>query len=286
MENGGQIFYTKQPFEAGKLFTVLQAGRIRTTSMQRMHHGPENGYRLEYMLQGTGYVSTEGDGSMIQVTAGQLLCIRQGCGAVIWSDREEPGERIWFRLEGSFADALFSLYRIPDVYAAASPALPECLALAELLAGGKEDPATCGETAALLSAILVKTMAPVLFPDERQEVSVSRRMQAYIDSHLYEDLHLDGLAVQFGYAKMHLIRLFRDEIGITPMQYVLRQRMDAACKMLTGTVMPVAEIAGMLHYSSAQHFTAAFRKHTGVTPAVYRKEQGITEKTKTAEADV
>lgn len=278
MENGGQIIYTKQPFAAGELFTVLQAGRIRTMSMQRVHHGPENGYRLEYMLQGTGYVSTEGDGSMIQVTAGQLLCIRKGCGAVIWSDREEPGERIWFRLEGTFPDALFSLCRIPDVYAASSPALPECMALAELLAEGREDPDACGQAASLLSAILVKTMAPVLFPAERQETSVSRRMQAYIDSHLYEDLHLDGLAVQFGYAKMHLIRLFRDEIGITPMQYVLQKRMDAACKMLTGTVMPVAEIAQMLHYSSAQHFTAAFRKHTGVTPAAYRKERAGRER--------
>lgn len=273
MENGSRSLFNRQPLRGGELFTVWQAGRVETASMQRMHHGPEDGYRMEYVLRGNGYVGTERDGSMLQVSEGQLLCIRKGCAATIWSDREMPGARIWFRVDGTLADTLFRLYRIPDVYAASSPALPECMALCELLAAGRTDADTCARAVSLFSAILVRTMAPVLFPETDTEESVPRRMQAYIDSHLYEDLRLDGLALRFGYAKMHLIRLFREEMGITPIQYVLQKRMEAACKMLTGTVMPAGEIAEMLQYSSVQHFAAAFRKYTGVTPTEYRRNQ-------------
>ena len=276
MENGSQILYIRQPLQGGELFTVFQAGRTETVSMQRTHHGPEDGFRIVYMLRGTGYVSTEGDGRMLQVTRGQLLCIRHGCAATVWSDRETPCSVIWFRVSGPMIAALFELYRIPDIYAAACPALPECMALCDLLAEADDryDAEHCAAAASLLSSILVRTMAPVLFPADRSGESVSRRMQAYIDSHLYEDLNLDTLAVRFGYAKMHLIRLFREECGITPIQYVLQRRMEAACKMLVGTVMPVGEIAALLQYSSAQHFAAAFRKHTGVTPTAYRKREG------------
>lgn len=272
MENS-QIQYTKKPYDGGELFTVRAAGRTQTTSMQRVHHGEEDGYRLEYLLQGTGYVRREEDGQMLQVTGGQMLLIRQGCEATIWSDREIPGDRVWFLLEGTLLSTLFALYRIPDVYAASAPLLPECMALGELLASGEKDPGICGQAAALVSSMLVRTMASALFPAEPEDESVARRMQMYIDSHLYEDLRLDGLAVRFGYAKMHLIRLFREEIGVTPIQYVLQKRMEAACRMLTGTVMSVNEIAVLLQYSSAQHFAAAFRKHTGVSPTEYRRKQ-------------
>ena len=271
MENSSQILYTGQPLRGGELLTIHRAGRTESDAMHREYHGSGDGYRIEYMLQGTGYVRTEEDGRMFQVSKGQLLCIRQGTAATLWTDREKHSIRIWFLLEGTGVDALFSLFRIPDVYTASSPALPECMALCDLLATGADNAEACAGVFALLAAILTRTMAPVVFPENRENDSVSRRMQVYIDSHLYENLHLDALASRFGYAKMHLIRLFREECGITPIQYVLQKRMEAACKLLTGTVMPVGEIAVLLQYSSAQHFAAAFRKHTGVTPSDYRK---------------
>jgi len=267
----GQIRYTEKSLAGGELFTIRAAGRTQSSSMQRVRHGEGDGFRVEYMLEGTGYVRREADGRILQVTGGQMLFVRQGCEATIWADREKPVDRVWFLAEGDLLSTLFSLYRIPDVYAASSPALPECIALLDLLETGETDGTVCAQAAALLSSILVRTMASVLFPADRSGESTARQMQAYIDSHLYEDLRLDGMAVRFGYAKMHLIRLFREEIGTTPIQYVLQKRMEAACRMLTGTVMSVGEIAELLQYSSAQHFAAAFRKYTGISPTDYRR---------------
>lgn len=256
----------------GDLFAILQTGRCDTSAIQRIRPAADV-YRIEYVLQGSGYISPETDGSIHPVTAGQIILLSGAVPATVWSDREHPFLRLWFTVNGHLPDTLFSVYRIPELYIAPSPALPECIALWELLEEKKTEPDTTARAAALLDAILVRTMAPVLFPPDSERGSIPRQMQTYIDSHLYGDLHLDLLAARFGYAKMHLIRLFREECGKTPLQYILEKRMDAACKMLTGTVMSVGEIALLLQYSSAQHFAAAFRKHTGVTPTEYRKEK-------------
>ncbi len=256
----------------GELFTILQTGRTDTSAIQRIRHTPEDGRRIEYILQGSGYVSTETDGSIHPITEGQIFFLSGSTPVTVWSDREHPFTRLWFLVKGPLPDAFFSLYRIPDLYIAASPALPECLALSDLLAETGDTPESCASAANLLHAILSRTMAPVLFPPDLAKDSIPRQIQAYIDSHLYEDLSLDVLAARFGYAKMYLIRLFREECGQTPIQYVLHRRMEAACRMLTGTIMPIGEIASLLQYSSAQHFAAAFRKHTGVTPTEYRKK--------------
>lgn len=270
-----QTAYLRRPFSGGELFTILQAGCSDTSTIQRIRHTPEDGCRIEYILQGSGYVSLETDGSIHPISEGQILLLTGKAPVTIWSDREHPCTRLWFLAEGTLIDSFFSLYRIPALYIAPSPALPECLALRDLLAEDLDDhdPQTCAEAASLLHTILLRTMAPVLFQPDPSKDSIPRQMQVYIDSHLYEDLHLDALAAKFGYAKMHLIRLFREECGQTPIQYVLHKRMEAACKMLTGTVMSIGEIAVLLQYSSAQHFAAAFRKHTGITPTQYRKDK-------------
>lgn len=261
------------PLHGGELFTILQSNRTDTSAIQRIRHTPEDGRRIEYILQGSGYISTETDGSIHPVSEGQILFLSGNTPVTVWSDRERPFIRLWFLVKGTLPDTFFSLYRIPDMYITASPALPECLALSELTAETGDTPESCAAAANLLHAILIRTMAPVLFPPDLAEDSIPRQMQAYIDSHLYGDLSLDALAARFGYAKIYLIRLFREECGQTPIQYVLHRRMEAACRMLTGTVMSIGEIAALLQYSSAQHFAAAFRKHTGVTPTEYRKNK-------------
>ncbi len=264
----------RESYGDGDFFRIIAGGK--GPGVRRDEHGPEDGYRAEYILTGCEYVRLE-DGEILTVEAGQMLFVRAGHAVSLWWDREKPCRRLWFRVEGSFVESLFNLCRIPDVYAAPSPVLPE---LSDLwtMTGEKGDSDSYARAASLFSAMLLRTMGGVLFPVSIQEEGPARQMQAYIDGHLYEDLSLDALSARFGYAKMHLITLFRERFHITPIQYVLQKRMDAAGKMLLGTVMSVGEIGAMFHYSSAQHFSEAFRKHTGMTPAAYRKCGGKEER--------
>ena len=67
-------------------------------------------------------------------------------------------------------------------------------------------------------------------------------------------------------------RVFRKETGIGYKEYVLKQKMDYAKKLLGDTDMSVALIASKVGYENFTNFTQMFRKYTGTTPTEYRKK--------------
>jgi|TARA_A100001391_G_C5082334_1_gene280224 AraC-like DNA-binding protein len=62
---------------------------------------------------------------------------------------------------------------------------------------------------------------------------------------------------------------FRREVGVTPMEYLLRWRMALAKDLLRGKKIGIAQIAERLGYSSASTFSVAFSRHVGMPPAYY-----------------
>lgn len=66
-------------------------------------------------------------------------------------------------------------------------------------------------------------------------------------------------------------RMFRKEMGIGYKEYVLKQKMEYAGKLLENTGMQVTLIASKVGYDNFTNFTQMFRKYTGETPTEYRK---------------
>lgn len=97
-----------------------------------------------------------------------------------------------------------------------------------------------------------------------------RRVIEYIEANLGNDLGLAELAQVAGMSTSHFAHCFKASLGTSPYRYVRQRRIDAATRMLGSSLLPIAEIALSLGFSSQSHFTQAFREHTGMTPAVAR----------------
>lgn len=67
-------------------------------------------------------------------------------------------------------------------------------------------------------------------------------------------------------------RVFRKETGMGYKEYVLKLKVDYACKLLINTNISVACVASKVGYENYTNFTQMFRKITGFTPTDYRKE--------------
>ncbi|WP_266158745.1 helix-turn-helix transcriptional regulator [Dyella silvatica] len=65
---------------------------------------------------------------------------------------------------------------------------------------------------------------------------------------------------------------FRHSFGISPMRYVMTQRLRLACSLLASTRQDITAIALATGFSSHSHLTAAFRQHFGTTPREYRAQ--------------
>ncbi len=88
-----------------------------------------------------------------------------------------------------------------------------------------------------------------------------------------EDWSLDTLARQVAVSRSVLAERFAALVGIPPMAYLARWRMQLAAGLLTGTTASLAEISERVGYGSEAAFSRAFKKTVGVAPAFWRQGQ-------------
>jgi transcriptional regulator GlxA family with amidase domain len=100
------------------------------------------------------------------------------------------------------------------------------------------------------------------------------RARDLMDSAYAEPLDLEALARIAGVSARHFSRSFRRTFGETPHQYLLTRRVERACHLLRTTDMRVAEVSLEVGWGSVGSFTTTFRRHVGVSPTEYRRENG------------
>jgi len=108
-------------------------------------------------------------------------------------------------------------------------------------------------------------------PDRRNGLSARalERTHAYIAQHLCESFSLADLARAACISRFHFARLFRASTGDSPMEYVLKARMEAAKEMLARGDQKIATTAAALGFFDQSHFTRTFRRMTGVSPRAF-----------------
>lgn len=85
----------------------------------------------------------------------------------------------------------------------------------------------------------------------------------------FEKFSLEKTAHQLGYNKYKFLRLFKQETGLTPNNYLLLKKVEKGKKMLVeGT--PIFNVAIDLGFHDISHFYKNFKRFTGVTPLVYQ----------------
>lgn len=97
------------------------------------------------------------------------------------------------------------------------------------------------------------------------------RILGYIEENLSDGIRLDDLAVLSSLSRYHFARSFRESLGETPYQYILKKRIERAKTLLRQPRTAVADIARSTGFSDARQFARMFRKITGVSPAEWRR---------------
>lgn len=98
-----------------------------------------------------------------------------------------------------------------------------------------------------------------------------RRCLDYLHDHLTGDVGLNELASAAGLSPVYFARQFKQAVGVSPHQYVIRQRVERAEALLARSDMPIAQVAIDCGFCDQEHLTRMLRKVSGTTPAAYRK---------------
>lgn len=122
----------------------------------------------------------------------------------------------------------------------------------------------------LLSILIRRRIVSVGLDEEKVIRSNIADVKGYIDEHYAESFSLSGLADIAALSKFHLIRQFKSELGVSPVDYVLRKRVTEAKKLLSGTELSISDIAEAVGFSSGSYFSQRFRLATGMSPMSFR----------------
>jgi transcriptional regulator GlxA family with amidase domain len=112
--------------------------------------------------------------------------------------------------------------------------------------------------------------------NSRVHGEVIRRTLRYIDDNLDSKLTWQQLASRMGVDEFGIGRRFKQFTGMTPHQYVIRRRVRRAMELLEREELSIIDIALEVGCSCQSHLTTLFRKHTGTTPAAFRKAARFT----------
>lgn len=88
----------------------------------------------------------------------------------------------------------------------------------------------------------------------------------------HRTLCLEELAQMLHLSKRQTQRFLKEHYGKTFSRKLTEARMSAAAQMLINTSMTIGQIAEQTGFSSAEHFSTAFRRYFNVSPSGYRKE--------------
>lgn len=120
----------------------------------------------------------------------------------------------------------------------------------------------------LLRQILLWTKR---FGPKEEKKNVPLKAIAYIHQNYKKDISVEELAALEAMGRTSFDKAFRSHTGTSAHEYLLNQRLSAACHLLTETKQSIGEVAALTGYRDPYYFSRIFKKKMGVTPFEYRK---------------
>lgn len=234
--------------------------------------GPECVSVFEYVISGKGYIECEG--KRYTVEAGDFYYLDRRHSHKYYADKQDPFSKIWINVRGRFPEAILEAYSVHE------PVLIDKLDVYDVFVAIADNVKTiCDENredvltnvAVLLTGLIIKAGSNA----RKKELGrgLPYQIKAIIDNSTSFDITLEQIEKKLYLSKSYIIHLFSREFGITPKQYVMQKRIAAAKVLLRGSRSELSDIAEQLGFSSVQHFSGAFKKHTGQTPDSFRKNK-------------
>ena len=130
-------------------------------------------------------------------------------------------------------------------------------------------------TTSELIAALLQTHARHLLLTDTNALSARNRLAfviRYIRKNLTRQHAIEDLAQKACLSRAQFFRAFKNEVGETPVQFILRERIEMAKRMLRFRKSSITDVCYQCGFSSVNYFSRIFRKQVGMSPSQWQEQ--------------
>lgn len=98
------------------------------------------------------------------------------------------------------------------------------------------------------------------------------QVASYIRENLSSKLDVEKLSKKACMSRAQFFRTFKREFGITPVQFIIKERLKYSKQLLTGTRQTVQQISLETGFDDVNNYIKLFKKNEGMTPGAYREQ--------------
>ena len=111
-----------------------------------------------------------------------------------------------------------------------------------------------------------------ILANERKQVSkLVEQVEQFVDKNLGDDISVVDIATYLHLHPNYLFRLFKEETGLSVIEYLIEKRVGKARMLLSDKNAKIYEVAENVGYESVSHFSRIFKRETGMSPKEYQQ---------------
>ncbi len=225
-----------------------------------------------YAAKGNGTFLVEG--RRCELPAGSMILLREGIPWRFYTDEKDPWQLFWVNLQAPFLLEMLSFYALPHGALFRDDELSLCfMKLFDRIRDTEKGFRERRDLAIRQLLRLVQSFE-IMLSDRENNTPAARdasRVADYINAHIMEDIRVSELARLVFRSTYSLSTIFKSRYGCNPKEYILEAKCEIATRLLRENNRTVSEIADMLSFCDAQHFSQVFRRRFGMSPSAFRQ---------------
>lgn len=254
-------------YDSSRPVNILMAGISYCDKSYHIERRNCNCMSFEYIIDGSG--TLEINGRTYYPKKGDIYILTKHSDHRYYSDGDDPWKKIWVLFDGPLVLDMASKYLEPELYLVENcnihGLMEDLLNITKIYAGDYDR--LTDEATVILLRIMIQIKNRLNSKSDR----LPERIKQELDRGLENNITLDDLCVKLNYTKNHIIKVFRDNYGMTPYAYYREKKIEIAKGYLENTGMSVTEISERLGFADSQYFAGCFKEAAGITPTAYRK---------------
>ena len=115
--------------------------------------------------------------------------------------------------------------------------------------------------------------------ESSEKTNIVRTIISFMTSNYMQDISLDKISKNMYLSPVYISKIFKEETGDSPINYLIKIRLDKAAQFLQKeNEMTIKEISKKVGYDDAYYFSKLFKKHFTISPIEYKKKMQFVER--------